>query len=156
MPSIELSARVSAPVERVFDLSLSIDLHLASTAHTGERVIAGVMTGLMALGQEVTWSARHFGVRQRLTSRITALDRPSHFRDSMVRGAFRRFDHDHYFTATDGGTIMRDVFDYTAPFGPLGALADALFLKGYMRRLLLIRNQTIKEAAESEVWRKYL
>lgn len=60
----------------------------------------------------MTWEATHFGVRQRLTSHITAFDRPRHFRDSMVAGAFRRFDHDHWFDADGrGGTVMRDAFD---------------------------------------------
>lgn len=156
MPIIELSTRIRAPIERVFDLSLSIDLHLASTAQTGEEAVAGVTSGLIGLGQEVTWRARHLGVRQQLTTRITRFDRPRHFRDSMVRGAFRRFDHDHSFTSTPEGTEMRDRFDYTAPFGPLGRLADALFLERYMRRLLEERNRVIRSAAESDEWRKYL
>ena len=32
--------------------------------------------------------ARHFGITQELTSRITAFDRPRHFRDEMEKGAF--------------------------------------------------------------------
>ena len=97
MPVLELTTLVAAPVERVFDLSRSIDLHTASTAATGERAVAGVTSGLIGPGEEVTWRARHFGVWQSLTSRIVIFDRPRHFRDSMVRGAFRRFDHDHRF-----------------------------------------------------------
>jgi hypothetical protein len=38
----------------------------------------------------------------------------------------------------------------------LGNLADALFLRRYMERLLEVRNNVIKEAAESDTWRKYL
>jgi ligand-binding SRPBCC domain-containing protein len=114
---------------------IELALDIPSTAGTGERAVAGVTTGLVQLGDEVTWEARHRGVRQRLTARITAYDRPHHFRDSQVRGAFARFDHDRYFSALpDGRTRMRDVFDYTAPLGLLGQLADRLFLTGYMRR----------------------
>ena len=156
MPVIELTTEIRAPVERVFDLSRSVDLHAASVAHTGERAVAGVMRGLIGPGQEVTWSARHFGVRQTLTSRITLFERPQRFRDSMVRGAFRRFDHDHLFAATALGTTMTDIFDYDSPLGIIGRLADALFLEAYMRRLLLQRNRVIKEVAESDGWRRYL
>lgn len=87
MPVIKLTTEIQAPLERAFDLARSVELHIASTAHTGERAVAGVTSGLMALGQEVTWRARHFGTWQHLTSRITAFVRPFHFRDSMVRGA---------------------------------------------------------------------
>lgn len=156
MPRIQISLYVDAPPERCFDLARSIDLHQRSTARTEERAVAGVATGLIGLGQEVTWEARHFGLRQRLTSRITAFDRPHHFRDSQVRGAFRCFDHDHYFVAEGTGTRMTDIFTFQAPLGPLGWLAERLFLTAYMRRFLEERNRVVKEVAESEEWRRYL
>jgi ligand-binding SRPBCC domain-containing protein len=156
MPIITITTEIAAPIERVFDLSRSIDLHAASTAHTGERAVAGVTTGLIGLGEEVTWRAKHFGVWLRLTSRITQFDRPQRFRDSMVRGAFRRFDHDHIFSEQGGITTMNDVFDYDAPLGPLGRIADYVFLERYMRELLVTRNRYIKQAAETEAWRTLL
>lgn len=157
MPTIELLTRIAAPVERCFDLSRSIDLHQHSLSSSGERAVGGVTAGLIGLGESVTWEATHCGVRQRLTSRITAFDRPRYFRDSMVAGAFRRFDHDHWF-APDGekDTLMRDVFDFEAPLGVLGRLAEAIFLTRYMRRLLEKRNAVVKHVAESEAWRAYL
>jgi ligand-binding SRPBCC domain-containing protein len=156
MPVIELSTTIRAPQRRVFDLARSIDLHRDSTAHTGEQAVAGVTSGLIGPGQEVTWRAKHFGVWQHLTSRITAFERPVYFRDSMVRGAFRRFDHDHYFKAVADTTLMRDVFDFESPLGWLGCLVDALILQRYLRRLLATRNRIIQQTAETADWRKYL
>jgi ligand-binding SRPBCC domain-containing protein len=156
VPVIKLSTEIRAPLERAFDLARSVDVHMASTAHTGERAVAGVTSGLMELGQEVTWRARHFGTWQHLTSRITAFVRPFHFRDSMVRGAFQRFDHDHFFSQRGELTLMRDVFDFEAPFGILGRIAGRLFLTEYMRRLLVTRNALIKTVAESDQWRDYI
>lgn len=156
MPVIELTTEIHAPIDRTFDLARSVELHIDSTAQTGERAVAGVTSGSMALGDEVTWRARHFGVWQHLTSRITKFERPFHFRDSMVRGAFHRFDHDHFFATQGEITLMRDVFDFQSPFGILGHGADRLFLTGYMRRFLLTRFTVIKAAAETEQWRRYL
>ncbi len=156
MAVIDITTQVHAPMQRVFDLSRSVDLHTASTVHTGETAVAGVTSGLMALGQEVTWRARHFGIWQHLTSRITAYDPPDHFRDSLVRGAFRRFDHDHFFSERGDVTLMRDVFDFQSPLGILGRIADALFLTRYMTQLLVTRNALIKSAAETDQWRHYL
>ncbi|MCA9044302.1 MAG: SRPBCC family protein [Planctomycetaceae bacterium] len=149
MPIIKLETRVNASVEVVFDLARSIDVHIQSTAQTKERAVAGRTSGLIELDEEVTWEATHLGVRQRLTVRITQFDRPTHFRDSMIRGAFARFDHDHWFEPVESGTLMKDVFDYTSPYGLLGNLADALFLRRYMTNLLRTRNDVIKSIAES-------
>ena len=129
MPVIVLRTPVAAPPLRCFDLARDVDLHQRSTAASHERAIAGVTSGLMGAGDEVTWEATHFGVRQRLTSRITEFDPPHRFVDEMVRGAFSRFRHEHQFISTEEGTLMVDTFDYTSPLGPLGMLADWLFLR---------------------------
>lgn len=156
MPVITIEVRINAPVERVFDLCRSIELHEESAAATGERAIAGRTSGLMGPGEMVKWRARHLGVRQTLTSRIVLFDRPRRFRDSQIRGAFARFDHDHHFAESEGGTLMRDVFDYTSPLGPLGRIADRLFLERHMRRFLADRCEAIRRVAESDDWRRFL
>jgi ligand-binding SRPBCC domain-containing protein len=148
MPLIEIVTRIRAPIERCFDLARDIDLHMESTKGSNEKAVAGVTSGFIGLSEEVTWEATHFGVRQRLTSRITAFDRPVHFRDSLVRGAFRRIDHDHFFSVEPPETVMRDVFDYESPLGWLGRCADWLFLESYMTRLLAVRAGVIRDAAE--------
>jgi len=156
MPVIELATSIAAPIERVFDLARSIDLHMESTARTGERAIAGTTSGLIDLGQEVTWHARHFGIWQSLTVRITEFERPTHFADVMQRGAFRRMEHHHYFERSSDGTVMRDLFSYESPLGILGRVIDFLLLDRYMRSLLAERNRVIKAAAESDSWTKYI
>ncbi|CAN5681685.1 hypothetical protein BH20ACI4_BH20ACI4_09070 [soil metagenome] len=156
MPVIKLETKINAPVERVFDLSRSIDLHTKSTSKSNEKAIAGRTGGLINFGETVTWRATHFGVRQTLTSKITAFERPTHFRDSMQRGIFKRIDHDHFFEEIENGTLMRDSFDYDAPLWILGKIADILFLENYMTGFLQERNRMIKEIAESEKWREYL
>ena len=123
-------------------------MHLKSTAHTHERAVAGVTSGLLGLGDSVTWEAVHFGVRQRLTSRITLLDPPSVFVDEMVSGAFRSFRHVHRFVQHADETTMQDTFDYESPLGILGRLADWMVLERYMRRLLERRAVVIRELAE--------
>jgi len=149
VPVIVLRTPVAAPPSRCFDMARDVDLHLRSTAASRERAVGGVTSGLLGPGDEVTWEATHFGVRQRLTSRITEFDPPRRFVDEMVRGAFQRFRHEHQFRAVEGGTEMVDIFDYTSPLGSLGLLADRLFLRRYMSRLLRDRNAYLKRVAES-------
>ena len=156
MPEIRLETPITAPIARCFDLSRSIDLHTISTGHTGERAVAGRTAGLIALGETVTWSAVHFGIRQKLTSRITGYHYPYSFTDEMVRGAFAYIRHDHLFRQEAEQTIMTDVFRFASPLGPLGWIADTLVLTSYLRSLLAQRNNVIKEYAESDKWRLVL
>lgn len=148
MPVIKLETFIDAPQAICFDLARSVDVHMASTDGTGERAVAGRTHGLMELGDTVTWEAKHFGVRQRLTSKITALDRPVMFVDEMQQGAFKSLHHLHRFLPQDSGTLMIDEMTFTSPFGILGRMVDAVVLENYMRRFLLRRNEYIKKVAE--------
>ena len=156
MPVIELTTIIHAPIERCFDLARSIDLHIRTTAHTGEKAIAGTTTGLISLGETVTWEATHFGIRQRLTSEITKFRRPELFSDKMIKGAFKSIEHKHLFRIENGKTILTDQFEYDVPFGFAGKLFDYFVLHTYMKKLLIHRNHQIKQAAESDDWKVYL
>lgn len=146
---IQLYTQIHSPVATVFDLSRSIDLHIESIKHTGERAIAGKTSGLIGLNETVTWRAKHFGIWQNLTSKITVFGPPHLFVDEMVQGAFKSFRHEHRFEAIDANTtLMTDVFEFESPLGILGRLANVLFLKRYMTKLLTVRNAVIKQAAE--------
>ncbi|HWF37463.1 MAG TPA: SRPBCC family protein [Candidatus Acidoferrales bacterium] len=132
---------------------------MAGNTHFGETAIAagGVTSGLLSVGQRVTWQARHFWVRQTLTSEITAMQPPVYFQDKMIGGAFHSMDHDHCFRAlSPERTEMKDIFRFTAPIPVLGRIAEALVLRRYMGKLLRERNAVIKEIAESGQWRNYL
>ncbi|MDG3584221.1 MULTISPECIES: SRPBCC family protein [Galbibacter] len=156
MPRIELRTEIKAEKEIVFDLSRSIDLHKISTEHTNETAIAGKTSGLIGPNESVTWRANHFGIYQKLTSKITEFDRPNYFADEMVSGAFAEFKHEHHFADLNGGTLMIDFFDYKSPFGILGKLADRVFLEKYMTDLLMERNRIMKKFAESDKWKQLL
>lgn len=151
MPVIRMEMVIDAPQQICFDVARSIDYHMESTARTQEKAIAGVTSGLIGLGEFVTWEAVHFGVRQRLTAKITEFDEPRFFVDEMVSGAFKRFRHVHEFIPLGTNrTRMLDTFDYTSPLGMLGKLADLLVLEKYMTKFLRQRNDFLKSVAEAQ------
>jgi ligand-binding SRPBCC domain-containing protein len=145
---IVLETKIQAPRERVFDIARDISLHESSASGTGERAVGGVTRCLIGPGESVTWRAKHFGVWQQLTVKVTEFDRPNMFADEMVRGAFKRMRHVHRFEVDGPSTVMVDEFDFEAPFGFVGQLAERLFLERYMRSFLGKRNLFLKEAAE--------
>ncbi|WP_263381336.1 SRPBCC family protein [Granulicella arctica] len=157
--TLEETTLINAPIDRCFDLARSVEVHLAGNIHFGEQAvpIGGVTSGLIDLGEQVTWRARHLGIRQNLTSAITAMDRPAYFQDTMLRGAFRFMQHDHYFRFDeDGQTEMKDIFRFAAPIPILGRIAEVLLLRRYMQALLHERNVVLRRIAESNDWQRYL
>lgn len=156
MVRIQLHTKINAPVERVFDLSRSIDLHKLSTKGTNEEAIAGRTEGLIELGETVTWRAKHLGVYQKLTVKIIGFKKPLMFEDKMLKGAFKSMRHVHEFEEKDNETIMKDDFVFESPLGFLGKIAEALFLKSYMTRFLKNRNKELKMIAEGNDWKTLL
>jgi ligand-binding SRPBCC domain-containing protein len=156
MPKIHITTFIAAPVDRVFDLSRSINLHTISTSSTNEKAIAGVTTGLINVNETVTWQAKHlFKTRQHKTL-ISAMNKPTDFIDEMVTGDFKSFKHHHYFKQIDNGTIMIDTLFFESPYGIIGRWFNALYLTKYLHRFLLQRNKVIKEYAESGKWKTVL
>lgn len=128
------------PKARLFDLARSIDVHKQSFSHSREKAVAGVTSGLISLGEEVTWQARHFGLPLKMTSKITHMQSPDYFVDEQIKGPFAKFRHVHEFSQDSSGTTMIDRVEFTAPFGPLGLLVERLVLARYMRNLIEMRN----------------
>ncbi len=156
MPLITCTTYINAPIDRCFDLSRSIDLHILSTAQTQEKAIAGKTSGLIDAGETVTWEAIHFRVRQKLTVRIEEVNRPHFFSDRMLKGAFKSMYHEHHFEEVGDGTLMTDRFSFESPFGILGQLFNMLILTRYMNGFLQQRNETIRLMAEGDDWQKLL
>jgi ligand-binding SRPBCC domain-containing protein len=150
LPNIKVETNIEAPPGLCFDLARHVNAHAFSTAHTRERIVDAPPTGLLQLGDEVEFEAVHFGIKQRLKSKIVEYDRPKRFVDEMQKGAFKRLRHTHEFQETPGGTLMIDTLDFASPFGALGAIADRLFLRRYMQRFLKRRSQALKRMAEKQ------
>ena len=156
MATIRLETFIDAPIERVFALARSIDLHKLSMKRTREEAIAGRTSGLINVNESVTWKATHFGIAQKLTVVITQVERPNMFVDKMTKGIFSTMEHTHLFETVDTQTKMTDVFEFKAPLGLLGQLSEIVFLKNYMKRFLITRNKVLKSIAESNEWSLFL
>jgi len=159
MIHFEETTLIGAPIDRVFDLSRSVEVHLLANVHCNQQALAtaGVTRGLVDLGQQVTWRAKHFGLWHNLTSKATAVDPPGYFQVTMVKGIFRCMQADHLFRSLPSGvTEIRDIFVIAAPLPILGPVVEALFLRRYMMALNRERNAVIKQLAESDEWQRYL
>jgi ligand-binding SRPBCC domain-containing protein len=151
VPKIKVETFIKAPIERCFDMARDIDIHCHTVKHTKEKAIAGVTSGKIKLGDTVTFEAVHFGIRQRLTSKIIECESPYIFVDKMQSGAFKQMKHVHKFKEKENGTLMTDILDFSSPFGIVGKAFDWFILKKYMRNFLFIRNAALKRIIEEEL-----
>ncbi len=156
MPLILLHTEIAAPVERCFDLARSMEVHVLSMTASNERIVSGKKSGLIEVGETVTFRAKHFGITQEHTGELAEMNRPDFFVDTMLSGTFKSLRHKHIFIEKGNGTIMKDEFFYESPLGVLGKIADALFLKKYLEKILTERNAFIKNCAESNEWKTIL
>ncbi len=141
MQHFEITTVLAASPKRAFDICLDVDEHTRSMAGSSEQTVGGRTQGVLALGESVTFQARHFGLTWRLTARITSWDPPWHFVDEQETGPFKRWRHAHHFESDGtGGTVMTDIIDFASPLGVLGRLADTTVLGWYMPKLISSRN----------------
>ena len=149
MPTVVVETRIAAPIERCFDLARDVETHLRTSSSTGERVVGGRTSGLLGPGDVVTFEAMHFGIRQRLTSKIVEFDRPHRFVDEMVQGPFASLRHVHEFIDDGDAVVMRDTLIWKSPLGFLGAVADTCFVKRHMRTFMVTKQLELKRYAEA-------
>ena len=150
MTTINLTTKINAPKQIVFDASRNIDIHQKSASKSQEKAIAGITFGLINLNETVTWRGKHFGFYLTHKSRIIAMNLYDYFVDEMESGKFKSFKHEHFFEEENGMTIMKDKLQYETPFGIFGKLFDVLFLKKNLINFLLERNKVLKELSEKE------
>jgi len=150
MTIIRLITKINAPIQTVFDLARNIDIHQQSTAQSNEKAIAGRTSGLIALGETVTFRGKHFGFYLKHQSQITEMEIPEYFADEMIKGHFKYFRHEHTFVTQNGHTVMIDFLQYKTPFGIFGKLFNKLLLKKHLEDFLLKRNEMLKNLAEKK------
>ncbi|HEX5654512.1 MAG TPA: SRPBCC family protein [Chitinophagaceae bacterium] len=156
MPTIHLTTFIAAPVEVVFDLSRHVGVHKESMSKFREEAVAGTRFGLIEKEDTVTWKARHLFKDRLLRVKVTEMKKPSLYTDEQVEGDFKNMKHEHHFKPCENGTILIDLLHFEAPYGRAGKWFNAIYLTGYLKKLLEQRNKTIKEIAETGRWKKLL
>jgi ligand-binding SRPBCC domain-containing protein len=148
MTTITLNTIINAPIQTVFDLARDITEHENSSKNTREKAIAGTTSGMINLGETVTWRAKHFGLYLQHTSIISEMESPTFFVDEMVKGVFKSFRHEHLFKEKNHKTEMIDVLKYEVPYGVFGRIFNYFILKSYLTKFLRERNLHLKQRAE--------
>ena len=150
MAIIRLTTWVNAPMERCFLLATNAEFY------SNHGPAPGTAYESLQIGDTLQWRAWGWGIPLSVTSRIDQLRPFNYFRETILKGRFRHFQHEHYFAPMDDGTRMRDEIHYSLPRGPLGGAIDKLLIRRCIHKMLHERHLRLKRAAESGEWRTYL
>ena len=147
------SIHVNAPIDRCFLLSTSIAL-VEQTLNL--KPVAGKTRGLIVYGDQLLWRGWKFGLPAWHETLISRYDRPHFFQDTMGRGMFRHFQHDHRFEDIDGRTLMIDIVRFSMPLGPVGRAMGKHILVPHILDTMQKRFQLLKRIAEGSEWERYI
>ena len=145
---------IQAPLERCFLLSTSVEI---VARELRMHPVRGRTSGFVQEGDRVLWKGWKFGLPQIHESIIEEFRPCGFFRDRMIAGRFKSFEHDHRFDLLpDGSVHLRDEIRFTMPWGWVGEIVGILLLRPHIRRLLRRRFGLLKRIAETEEWRQYI
>jgi ligand-binding SRPBCC domain-containing protein len=102
-------------------------------------------------GQHVQLNIRQFGIiPMKMHMEFFMYEFPNCLADRQLQGPFSSMVQYRYFEDVGGGYArMKDVFEYTLPFGILGVLAQKLFLGKLIERMFVHRQNLTKKILES-------
>lgn len=84
------------------------------------------------------------GIRMRWLTEITQIEEPDYFVDEQRAGPYRLWHHEHFFHAVDERhTQVHDLVHYVPPLGFLGAIINAVAIRGQLARIFDYREQQL-------------
>jgi len=96
----------------------------------------------MRPGAVIDYRLRLHGIPMRWQSCIEVWEPPHRFVDVQMRGPYRSWRHEHFFEEQNGGTICRDIVDYSVPGG---VLIERLFVRPDVLRIFSFRWHKLRE-----------
>ena len=85
------------------------------------------------------------GIQMDWVTEITQIRKKKFFIDDQRVGPYALWHHQHLFEARDGGTLMTDILHYQVPYGPIGSLANVLFVGRQIEKIFAFRERVIGE-----------
>lgn len=96
-------------------------------------------------GTRITYRLRLHGIPVRWQSRITEYVENERFADEQLVGPYQYWYHRHLFRAVPGGVEITDAVEYRMPFGALGRLVHAAFVRRQLAQIFDYRTRVIAE-----------
>jgi ligand-binding SRPBCC domain-containing protein len=112
--------------------------------------LVGPPNPIMGAGLELTYRVRPMLVPVTWVSEITTYESPHRFVDEQRHGPYASWHHEHSFRAVRGGTEVSDVVRYRLPFGTLGRIAHACFVRRRLWSIFVYRAAVIRSVFDAQ------
>jgi ligand-binding SRPBCC domain-containing protein len=100
---------------------------------------------VMRPGTVINYELRLYGMPVRWKTLIEEFVPNDFFLDVQTSGPYRSWRHRHVFLDAPGGTEMRDRVEYEMPFGVLGTMTRAVFVRRSLDSIFDHRNAAIAQ-----------
>ncbi len=135
---------IDAPIEDVFDFfSRPQNLGVMTPTELRFQILSAMPDKIMR-GLNIDYALQLGPVPLKWRTCIEEWEPPRLFADSQESGPYSSWWHEHHFTADGDRTLMEDRVYYSPPLGPLGAVANALFVAPALRSIFAFRTQAIQ------------
>ncbi|MGB1042299.1 MAG: SRPBCC family protein [Tenacibaculum sp.] len=121
------------------------NLQKITPSHMGFQITSEVDKKAYA-GQIITYKVGILpGVKSSWVTEITQVKEQEFFIDEQRFGPYNMWHHEHWFEQLpNGNTLMKDKISYKIPFGILGHIAQALFIKRQLKGIFEHRFTTLE------------
>ena len=139
--------KIPTTIDEIWDfISSPANLKDITPEHMGFVVMGNTGIGKMYPGMIITYKVSPLlGIKLNWVTEITHVRDKEYFVDEQRIGPYAMWHHEHKIEAIAGGVLMTDIITYQPPFGVLGAIANALFIKKQLKEIFDYRKLALEK-----------
>lgn len=143
----EWTVFVPRPLEEVWAFfSRPENLEAMTPDHVSFKILSPIKGVEMYPGMIIQYTISPFlGIPMHWVTEITQIHDREFFIDDQRVGPYGLWHHQHHFKSVDGGTEMTDILHYQVPFGPIGSIANWLFVERMVDQIFEHREAAIQQ-----------
>lgn len=147
MYTLETSQKIPASQTEVWDfISSPVNLKYITPEYMGFDITSQHVSDKMYAGMIITYKVSPlFNIKMDWVTEITHVTDQQYFVDEQRIGPYALWHHQHHLESINGGVEMRDIVSYLPPFGPLGSLANTLFIRKKLKEIFDFRTSAIEK-----------
>ncbi len=145
--SIQTSQLIKSDLNTVWDfMSSPKNLATITPDYMGFQILNDLHGDTMYSGQIIEYNVSPIlGVKLHWVTEITHVKDKAYFVDEQRFGPYSFWHHKHFLKETSQGVEMNDLVHYKLPFGALGKLANAMFVKKQLKDVFDYRYKKVNE-----------